>query len=399
MFEPSQEQLKKYADVLIKFALNSGAGVKKGEVVGLFVPDVAKPLLIELYKSVLESGAYPIIRMLPTGIDRIGYEFSSDEQLKFFPKKYQKALVDTIDHQVGIIADTNLHELEGIDPKKILLSYKSRKQVREWMDAKEYSGKFTWTLALYPTAALASEAGLSIEDFWGQIEKACFLDQTDPIKIWKNIAKKQDMLRNKLDKLQIDYLKIKGTKIDLKVKIGKNRKWLGGSGRNIPSFEIFTSPDWRGTEGYIYFNQPLYMYGTKVRDIELWFEEGRVVKAKASRGEGLLLDMIRQKGADKLGEFSLTDKDFSRISKFMANTLFDENIGGRYGNMHVALGLAYKDALDGDPSKLKKSEWKELGFNTSAEHKDIINTLKKTVTAYCFDGTKKVIYKDGKFTI
>jgi len=209
----------------------------------------------------------------------------------------------------------------------------------------------------------------------------------------------QIRVKTKLDSLKIQYVQVKGKNINLKVKIGSDRKWLGGGGRNIPSFEIFTSPDWRETEGYIYFNQPLYMYGTKIRDIRLEFKGGKVVRAEASRNENLLVDMIKRKNADKIGEFSLTDKRASRITKFMANTLYDENIGGRYGNMHVALGLAYKEAYIGDIAKMKKNDWKKVGFNQSAEHKDIITTEDRTVTAVLGGGKTKVIYKDGEFVV
>ena len=187
--------------------------------------------------------------------------------------------------------------------------------------------------------------------------------------------------------------------LDLTVKVGDKRKWLGGSGRNIPSYELFISPDCRGTEGYIKFDQPLFMYGNKIKDIELWFEKGKVVRAHASYNKSLLEKMIERKNADMVGEFSLTDKKFSRIHKFMANTLYDENVGGKYGNMHIALGLAYKESYTGDIKSMKKADWKKYGFNHSPEHKDIINTEKKTVTATLRNGKTKVIYKDGEFRV
>ena len=141
------------------------------------------------------------------------------------------------------------------------------------------------------------------------------------------------------------------------------------------------------------------MYGNKITDIRLEFKSGKVVKATAKRGQKMLEQMISRKNADKVGEFSLTDRRFSRITKFMANTLYDENIGDTYGNSHIALGLAYREGYDGDVSKVSKAELRELGFNMSAEHKDIINTQKKTVTATLKNGRKKVIYKDGLFLV
>ena len=109
--------------------------------------------------------------------------------------------------------------------------------------------------------------------------------------------------------------------------------------------------------------------------------------------------MIARPNADKIGEYSLTDSRASRITKFMADTLFDENMGGKYGNTHLAVGMSYKDAYRGDPTKVKKPEWKTLGFNDSGEHCDIISTEDRTVTAILKDGSEKVIYRDGKFVV
>ena len=109
--------------------------------------------------------------------------------------------------------------------------------------------------------------------------------------------------------------------------------------------------------------------------------------------------MIATEGADMVGEFSLTDKRFSRITKFMAETLFDENIGGENGNTHIALGNAYHDCYEGDPSKLSKKDWAKLGFNDSSVHTDIISTAPRTVTAHMKDGTTKVIYRNGQYVL
>ncbi|MEJ0021632.1 MAG: aminopeptidase [Candidatus Doudnabacteria bacterium] len=183
------------------------------------------------------------------------------------------------------------------------------------------------------------------------------------------------------------------------IKLGEKRNWLGGSGRNIPSFELFTSPDWRGTNGWIRFNQPLYRYSNKITGIQLWFKNGRVVKSSASSNEKLLKQMIATKGADKIGEYSLTDKRFSRITKFMAETLFDENMGGPNGNTHLALGMSYRDTFSGDVSKLNKKQAAALGFNDSSVHTDIISTTPRTVTAHLKNGQEKIIYTQGKFVI
>jgi len=131
----------------------------------------------------------------------------------------------------------------------------------------------------------------------------------------------------------------------------------------------------------------------------LKFKEGKVIESRAQEGENVLKEMIASENADKIGEYSLTDIRLSRIDKFMAETLFDENYGGKYGNTHVALGNAYKDSYPGDSSKVKKDEWLEMGYNESAVHTDIVSTANRTVTAELESGEKRIIYENGMFVI
>jgi aminopeptidase len=109
--------------------------------------------------------------------------------------------------------------------------------------------------------------------------------------------------------------------------------------------------------------------------------------------------MIKGKNANKLGEYSLTDKRFSRITHPMAETLFDENIGGPFGNSHVAIGMSYQDCYRGNPTKITKAGWKKMGYNDAAEHTDMVTTTDRTVTATSADGSQKVIYADGMFQV
>ena len=198
--------------------------------------------------------------------------------------------------------------------------------------------------------------------------------------------------------MSVDYYHIESPHTDLYVKPGQKRRWVGISGHNIPSFELFISPDWRGTKGTYYADQPSYRSGNFVEGVKLVFEKGSVIKIKASKGEDFAKNQLKMdKGANKVGEFSLTDKRFSRINRFMANTLYDENYGGKYGNCHLAVGSSYTDTYYGDPSKLTKSTKNKLGFNDSALHWDLVNTENKTVTAYLTNGKKILIYENGKF--
>lgn len=398
-YQPAQQILQKYADVLVNYALNSGQGVKPGEVVQCLVPDVAKPLALVLQNTLLKAGAQPLIRLTPTGFSKDFFSLASQDQLTFFPNKYLKARVGLIDHNIGIIADPDPEELKTIDPKKIILNRDTQKPYKDWLINKEVKGKFTWVVALWGTEAKAKLVGLSLKAYWRQIVRACFLDKVDPIAEWKKISVLQRKILTKLNALNIQSVRINGRDTDLIIQIGSSRQWVGGSGRNIPSFEIFTSPDWRGTNGWIKFNQPLYRYGNLIKDIYLEFRKGIVIKADAKTGNKLLQAMLKSPNADKLGEFSLTDSRMSRITHIMAEILFDENIGGRFGNSHVAIGMAYKDCYQGDVKKLTAKDWDKLGFNDSAEHTDFISTADRTVTAKLLNGQEKIIYQAGQFTL
>lgn len=399
MYQPSSEILDKYADVLVNFALNHGRGVKKGEVVFLQVPESAKPLLISLQKSVLKAGAHAIIQYLPDEMSREFFELASDEQLKFFPTAFLKGRVKQADHFLMILAETNYHELEGIDPQKIMERNQVFKPYKDWRDAKENKGKLTWTIGLYATPAMAKEANLTLREVWQQIIKACFLNNQNPVEKWRQIQNQSNHLRQKLNKLEIAKINIKAKDTDLNIGIGENRQWLGGDGNNIPSFEIFTSPDWRQTNGYIFFDQPLYRQGNLIKNIKLTFKDGLVVDAQAGYGEKFLKQLIKVENSDKIGEFSLTDKRFSKINKFMAETLYDENFGGSFGNTHIALGSSFKDAYFQKTNKLTPKEWQNLGFNDSAVHTDIIATTDRTITATLKNGKEIILYKSGQFQI
>lgn len=401
-YQPSKEILNKYAKVLVNFALGGGKGIKPGELVYLQAPLSALPFYRALRRAIFESGGL-IIGSLGDDMDgfaRYFYEHANDQQLTAFPAPYYKGLVSVVDHRIAVIADHNVHELDGVDPKKMMLAQKSSKPLADWFNKKENDGKYTWTLALYGTPSMAKEAGLGVRAYWDQIIQACFLRDKDPIARWKKVSDEVERVAAKLSSLKIKELDVKGPDVDLHIVVGAKRRWLGGSGRNIPSFEVFTSPDWRGTSGWIRFNQPLYYYGPKVENIELHFAKGRVVKASAKKNEKLLKEMLAtDKGASQIGEFSLTDKRLSHITKFMAETLFDENMGGPFGNTHLAVGKSYHDTYTGDTSKITKGLSRQLGYNESAIHVDMISTTDRTVTATLPGGKAQVIYKNGKFTI
>ncbi len=404
MYTPDKKIIERYADVLVNFALNKGKGIKKGEVVHLIAEESAKPLFVATLASITKAGGHALTHYSPDhdknfNTSRDFYLNAKDHQLNFFPAKYYRGLIDEIHHTIFIESEADVEALRGLDPKKIMTKRRSMKLYREWRDEKENRNAYSWTLALYGTPAMAREAGLSEKEYWKQIIDACFLNSSDPVGEWRRTVARINVIKKSLNNLHIEKLHVVGPDADLWVMLGEKRIWEGGRGANIPSFEIFTSPDWRGTEGWMRFNQPCYSGGNLIKGVELEFKKGKVVRSSARQGEKFLKELIKTPNADKIGEYSLTDKRFSRITKFMATTLYDENIGGPNGNTHLAIGSSYHDCYDGDPSKPTKAQWAKLGFNNSAVHQDFISTAPRTVTAYLQNGKEKVIYKNGMFTI
>jgi aminopeptidase len=401
-YTPSKEHLERYAELLVGYALGSGNGIGEGDVVAINSPENAKPLHAELCRAVWRHGGHVLQNFRPSDGDGVNltrdfFEMAGEHQLDFFAEQYYHGLAEQIDHSIHILSDVDPHALKDVDPARLLRAQRARRQMHEWLDAKENDGRYTWTIGLYGTEGMAAEAEMSIEEYWEQIIAACFLELPDPAARWREVNREIESHSEWLTSLDIERVHVEGEDIDLWLTIGEQRRWLGGSGRNIPSFEVFTSPDWRGTRGRIRFSEPLYVYGSLIKGVELEFTDGRVTAARADQNEALLKEMLASEGADRVGEFSLTDARLSPISRFMAETLFDENTGGPYGNTHLAVGFAIRPAYDGDASQLSEEDWERLGFNSSAVHTDIVSTTDRTVTATLRDGSELVIYRDGRF--
>jgi len=405
-YTPSDTVLKKYADLIVEFGLQTRKGKKpkKGSVVYFAVPEVARPLYFHLQTSILEKGHYPLGKYIPN--DDEEYNFSANffkhankNQLEFFPDKFQRGLVDQIDCSIAIIADNYPHALNSTDSKKVLRQSQAQKKAKEWRFEKMDADKLLWTIALYGTDAMAKEAGLSPKAQWDQIIKACYLDHKDPVKEWSKINKTVQKTANALTNMHIKSVHVFGEDMDITIGIGKDRAWRAGGGNNIPSYEVFTSPNCQKVDGWARFNQPHYRYGKKIEGIELWFKDGVVTKSKASKNHDLLKSMLKTPGGNKLGEFSLTDARLSRITTFMAEILYDENMGGKYGNTHVALGSAYRDCFSGNMDKMTNKHWEKLGYNDSVVHSDIISTTDRTAVATLYDDSEVTIYKKGRFLV
>src|SRR4029079_5529814 len=104
------------------------------------------------------------------------------------------------------------------------------------------------------------KSSLALEAYGQEIIRAGYQDKKDPVAEWKRITREVQRVSAKLTAMKIKSLKVEGPDDELLIKVGDKRRWMAGGGRNIPSFEVFTSPDWRGTEGWIRFNQPMFNF-------------------------------------------------------------------------------------------------------------------------------------------
>jgi len=395
----SEPFLERYADVLL-WGLKTARHkrFRASDVILIQYNRAALRLAEILYEKIIAGGMNPVQRLsLTVAMERTFFGKSGNRQL-VFQTPGEKELCENLNGRIYLHAPDSLTHLKEIDAARIAKVLVSRKPLRDILERREQHGSYGWTLCMLPTPELAVQARTTEEIYAEQIIKACYLDRNDPVGEWETIRKNAAAIKRWLGSLKTAFFRVESAHCDLTITPGESRKWAGVSGHNIPSFELFISPDWRGTEGTYYANLPSYRSGNYVEGVRLTFVKGVAVGIHAETGEAFTVKQLgMDRGAARIGEFSLTDKRFSRIDRFMADTLFDENFGGEHGNCHIALGASYTDTYAGDPAGMNPALKRKLGFNDSALHWDLVNTEAKTVTAHLSTGESIVVYENGRF--
>jgi len=400
----SKRALDNYADVLI-WSLAQGRKGKSGKYKAAPYENIvvryhaaATPLAEALHRKLLERRWNVILRQLPRpAFERDFYALADDRQLSSVAPG-EAEMYESLGGYIYINAPESLTHLKDIPASRMGRAAAAMKDILALRNRRGEKGLMSWVLCAYPTEELARHAGLSVDEYAAQIAKACMLNEKDPVARWTEVRRRAHEIRDWMSSLPIDTLRIESANSDLVVAQGEKRSYISFSGYNMPSFEVFTSPDWRGTKGVYFSNQKTFRGGNIAEGIRLEFRDGRAVRINAEKGEAFVRASLSvDEGACRVGEFSLTDRRFSRIDRFMANTLFDENFGGRFGNCHIALGSSYPATFAGDHSKLGAEARKRMGFNSSSIHWDLVNTEDKTVTATLRNGKKQIIYEHGEF--
>lgn len=257
-----------------------------------------------------------------------------------------------------------------------------------------------WAKAMFP--GLAEDEALN--KLWEAIFAASRADRTDPVAAWKEHDGKLHAWADRLNAMRYAALHFRGPGTDLKVGLADDHLWLGGgtvagNGRycipNMPTEEVFTTPHKDRVDGVVTSTKPLSYQGTMIEGISVRFDGGRIVEARATKGEEVLQRMIdTDEGARRLGEVSLVphSSPISASGLLFLNTLFDENAA-----CHIALGQAYSTCLkNGD--RLTAAELEAKGANDSLIHVDwMIGSGEIDVDGITATGGSEAVMRRGEW--
>jgi aminopeptidase len=361
---------KKLAQILV----DHSTSVRAGDRVAIETTTNAASLVGEIYSLVLQRGGYPHLLLNLPKQEKLLFQYASDDQLTYTPA-FQKLVTEQFEVYIRVRAEVDPRALTGIAPQKQALRQKGMAPVRNAMLQRGATNALRWALTQVPTEGYAREAGMSLSEYTHFVFSACHADENtpDPVAHWENIRNQQASI---IESIQgHDEVKLIGPNVDLRLSI-QGRKFNNSHGRhNMPDGEIYTGPVEDSVNGWVKFTYPAIYQGQVVEGVELKFDHGRVMDAKAAAGEAFLKTMIdTDEGSHYLGEFAIGTN--YEINRFTRNILFDEKLGGTF---HLALGAGYP----------------ETGSrNTSSIHWDMICDIRKDAEIHV-DGT--LIYRDGKF--
>lgn len=363
-------RLKRLADVLVNYSTR----VQPGDWVGILGDVLALSALREVHKAVLKAGGHPVLMMSDEQIARDFLREANDNQMSWLDPA-QTLYYEQADVYIRIGSSNNTRAMTNIDAKRV---QQRGAAMRPWLDTRldrAAKDEFRWVGTWYPCEASAQEANLSLEEYEDFVYSATFCDQEDPVSEWRKIhAMQQEKVDWLAGKKQV---KLIGPNIDMELSI-EGRTFINSDGTaNMPSGEIFTGPVEDSANGWVRFSYPAIVAGRAVSGIELRFENGKVVEARAKENENLLFARLdTDPGARFLGEFAIGTN--YGIDRFTANMLFDEKIGG---TIHMAVGMGYPETGS---------------TNRSAVHWDMLCDMREDSEIHV-DGD--LFYKNGQFAL
>lgn len=386
---------RKYAELLLKRCLN----IKECQPLLISTPIEPLDFIRELTEVALELG-----------VKDIYYDYNDSyikhSHLKYLEKEdlklntlFNKKIFDEYTKKgaaVLMLAGGSPDIMNDIDNEILSFNAKLSNSSRKLFRKLQLTYEVPWCIASVATLDHARKvfpnSDKPLDDLWNTIFKMCLIDKNDPIKEWNNKILLNKKRVDKLNGLNIKKLVYKN-KLGTNFEIGFNNNiWCGADTKNnlivnMPTEEIFTSPDKNTMNGIVYASKPLIYNGNIIDDFWIKFKNGKVIDYDAKKGKKLLKSIIDIKGGNKLGEVALVDVN-SPISK--SNILFYETLYDENASCHLALGEGFTEC-----SKEDSPKW----INKSLTHVDfMIGTRDLNITAETDKGNI-VIIKDGKFII
>ncbi len=362
-------RVQKLAQVLVHYSLD----LREGEEFSLSTTPLAEELSLAVYEEAIKAGAQVLVQNQLPGFEEIFFKLGSDAQIQYI-SPVQSLVIEKFNAMLVIEAEQNTRELTNVDPARLALRRKARASLFRRMLERMGSGELKWCATVYPTHAGAQEAEMSLREYQDFVYSAGMLDLPDPVAAWREEDARQQRLIAWL--AGKDQMLIQGKDVDLRLALG-GRAFMGASGKeNFPDGEIYTSPVEESANGWIRFAYPCIYDGREVVDVELWFEDGKIVKEKAAKGQEFLTALLdTDPGSRYLGELGIGTN--YQIPRFTKNMLFDEKLGG---TIHLAVGGGFPEVG---------------GKNESGVHWDMLCDMAQSEMR--LDGV--LFYKDGKFVI
>ncbi len=333
-----------FAELLCEWCLQ----VDAGDQVLIAATTLAEPLVRSLHRALLAREAWPLVRIAPPSLAGDFYRFARERHLDSFAP-VELAEVQAADAILRIDAPANTRALAGVDPALIARAARGRAPVQRARLARRWCG------TVWPTPALAQQAGMSEDGYAAFLRSAMFLDRPDPMGAWNELSSTQARLVDRLAAAREVRIEAEGTDLRLRV---DGRTWINSDGRrNMPSGEVFTGPLEDSASGTIRFTVPSSPSGVQVSGVKLTFRAGEVVECEAEQGADYLqAALATDPGARFLGELGIGTN--AGIDRATGHILLDEKIAG---TVHLALGRSYPETG---------------GRNTSALHWDLVCDLR-----------------------
>ncbi len=400
-------------DRLAEVAIKVGLQLEPGQDLLVTAPTVALPLVRKIAEHAYKAGAglvTPILSDEAVTLSR--YRFGQDEGFDraagWLYEGMSKAFAGNT-ARLAIVGD-NPMLLSGEDPARVARANKANSIAYKPALERIVNFDINWNIVAYPSPSWArlvfpnDEENVAVAKLADAIFSASRVDRDDAIAAWQ---KHNATLRGRTEWLngqRFDALHYSGPGTDLTIGLAHGHEWQGGASTakngitcnaNIPTEEVFTTPHARRVWGRVVSTKPLSYQGSLIEDIAVRFEEGRIVEAKASRGEEVLNKLLdTDDGARRLGEVALVphSSPISKSGLLFFNTLFDENAA-----CHIALGQCYSKCFV-DGAKLTPEQIAAQGGNKSLIHIDwMIGSDKIDIDGLHADGRRVPVFRQGEW--